>query len=488
MRISEKLLKYILFEFIICIFMFSSVYLIKGENNQYLLESVIGFFTILNLVGFFFEIKYVGRGLFSVASLFVVLMYLFNLGLPISRLFGWIDDDIGLYFMNRRIYSMGKDLFFEYLVYGFLLITMLQFGIVHYYCKKRHDLVLKSPEVFEQNLSDCKRVGVIMMIIGLLPYIYEESFTIRNTMIYGYQNAENTETLSGTGIGLMGNLFVLGFIAYLFSIQKNKKLFNVLLLLFSAYQVARMFLTGDRSTSMVNILVLILMRHKLVSPIKGLSAIKYVILAYAGMIIIKAVELTRSISSTRGIDEVTRELLQKNMLAETVFEYGGNVWCGMMVYYSVPSTAFFRLGTTYLAAMIGKPLSILKITDYFQKYADFSVFLQDDARGSVIASVKSSMGGSFSGEWWYNFGWVGILLIPVFGYFLAMFSDACFDKRKNPAFCSYLLFIATNVLWWVRQYFTSVTWAALFYGIVTWLLFQLVSRKKADTVGRKLIK
>ena len=127
---------------------------------------------------------------------------------------------------------------------------------------------------------------------------------------------------------------------------------------------------------------------------------------------------------------------------------------GMMVFYSMHDT-YYRLGSTYIASIIGKPLSILNINNSVWESADFSNYILK-SRDSVISSVSSAMGGSFSGEVFFNFGYLGVLLMPLFGYYLAKFSTACTLERKNIVFSSYLLYIATLVIWWVRQYFPNI--------------------------------
>ena len=169
--------------------------------------------------------------------------------------------------------------------------------------------------------------------------------------------------------------------------------------------------------------------------------------------------------------------------AQTVFEYGGNIWSGMMVYYCVPSSGSFRYGLTYLAAIIGKPLQILGITNEVWNFADFSVFLTQGNHGALINTLTQAMGGSFSGEVYFNFGWFSIVLIPIFGYYLAKFSHSCFSKQNNPVLSGYLLYVATLVIWWVRQYFTSVSWQALFYGVFIFVLYSVLSRRSAHRKG-----
>lgn len=372
---------------------------------------------------------------------------------------------------------MGGNIFVDFCTYAFLLISMLQVGTIYFYSKNKIIKEVKEPIDYDIKLHQCRTLGIICVAIGILPYLYSEYQIIVSGLRYTYQSAEGSLNLSGTGIGLIGNLFIVGMMFWMFGLQKNRAKFDIFFFSFSAYQIGRMVITGDRSTGVALILVWLLMRHKFVVPIQGKRAVLYVFIIYFAMLLLKYIEMTRSITQGNG-SEIFHELLQSNMLVETIFEYGGNAWCGMMVYYSVPATAFFRCGTTYLAGVIGKPLQLLGITDAVWKYADFSWFLQEPERGVLINRLTAAMGGSFSGEWYYNFGWVGVIIIPLFGYALAKFSDECINYKTNPILSAYLLYIATLVIWWVRQYFTSVSWSALFYGIVIWVLHQLVVRKE----------
>lgn len=472
MTIKRNLALFILGEIMMCTIVTFIVAIGNLNYNIYTIEKIIGVFSTLNFALFFFQLKKNNRDYFSVSTLFVIFMYLFNLGLPISRLFGWIDDT-GTRFMARRIYSMGADTFIDYMVYVYWLISMLQIGILYYYGKNTSFVVSDERTDYNYLLKICRKIGSILVFIGIVPYFYNEYIYIHDSLIYGYQNTESASNLSGTGIGLIGNLFMLGTMMWLFAFQKEKKVFDTLFCVLTIYQIFRMYFTGDRSTGIVLILIWLLVRHNFVAAIKGKKAILYAIVIYIAMIFIKMIEITRTFSNLKA-SEIFHELVQSNIIAETVFAYGGNVWSGIMVYYSVPSSGMFRYGLTYLAAIIGKPLSILKITDVVWQFADFSNFLQEDARGPVVANIRSAMGGSFSGEWYFNFGWIGIAIIPIFGFILAKFSDACVIKTNNPVKSAFLLYVATMVIWWVRQYFSSVAWYTLFYGIVVCITYSLV--------------
>ena len=471
MIVKQKIFNYFMIELLICGILVLGC---KFISDKVSVEKFIGFFTIINIIIFFITQRIIRKEVFSISTLFTVFMYLFNLGLPVSRLFGWIDREKEA-FVVRRIYIMGKDTFIQYSIYAFLLITMLQLGIFYYYSKQNYSDLLEYDNelIYEKLLKRCNNIGVICLILGIIPYIYEEYIYIQGAVLYGYSNSENTSNLSGTGIGLIGNLFVLGIFFLIYSYQKNKIKFNILFYFFVIYQIIRMYVTGDRSTGVTLILVCVLIRHKFVSEIKGIKAVLYLFIVYIAMIFIKLIEMTRFINSASAND-VIYELFQSNMFAETIFEYGGNVWSGMMVYYSVPSTGSFRYGLTYIAAIIGKPLSILGINDSIWRFADFSYFINDDGRGSVIETARSAMGGSFSGEWYFNFGWIGLFFIPVFGYFLAKFSDACVDKKQNPVLSAFFIYIATLIIWWVRQYFTSVSWYSVFYGLIVYFLYKFL--------------
>lgn len=483
MKVRRKNVLYFMLEVLLCMCVMYIIDISSVTKDQEAIEKIYGAFSLINVAVFFICLKWIRNELFSIASLFVIFLYLFNLGLPIARLFGWIDNLSGTYFMNRRIYSMGTNTFNEYLFYVFCLVSMLQVGILHYYSVVPFSCISTENDgnefdfEYDMKLMRCHTLGTILILIGILPYIYSEFVYVRGAMIYGYQNAENTVSLSGTGLGLLGNMFIIGAMMWMISYQRDKKKFDSIFVALTLYQVVRMFITGDRSTGIALILVWLLIRHKFVSPIKGFRACIYLVGIYFSMVFIKLIEMTRAIGSPT-VTEAIHDLFQSNILADTVFEYGGNVWCGMMVYYSVPETGSFRCGLTYLAAIIGKPLSVLNITNRFMEFADFSVFLGESERGALINKLTDAMGGSFSGEWWFNFGWIGIVLIVFFGYYLAKFSDVCVNSKRSPIVSTYLLYVATLVIWWVRQYFTAVSWYALFYGTVIFILNNLLSRRQ----------
>lgn len=435
------------------------------------LEAYIGLISIISLCNFFFSISRTCKEYFSIAVLFVVFMYLFNLGIPISRFLGWINDETEL-FLSRRVYIMGYDTFFEYTAYCFILISGLQLGVLMRITSIKRHIADEEKLDNRQKLYECSFIAKVCMLIGIVPYLVQEFLLIRASMANAYQSFEID--LSGTGLGLISSVFVLGVFLQLVAWQKESRKFDFLMYVFGLFQIIRMFVTGDRSTGITILLLILLIRHRFVKPLNSRKSMLYIACAYLGMLGIKAIELTRS-SLNSDMGEVIRELFQSNMLVETINEYGGNVWSGMMVYYSVPRTGSYRYGLTYLAAIVGKPLMILGISSEVWKFSDYANFINDPARGSIIEAAKGVFGGSFSGEWYFNFGFVGLILIIPFGYLLGTFSDACMDKNKHPILTGYLMYVGTLVIWWVRQYFPSVSWISMFLGVVLgfiWLLFK----------------
>ena len=168
----------------------------------------------------------------------------------------------------------------------------------------------------------------------------QEYLLIRASMFNAYQSFEIN--LSGTGLGLIGSVFVLGVFLQLVAWQKKPRRFNSLMCVFGLFQIIRMFVTGDRSTGITILLLILLIRHRFVKPLNSRKSILYIACAYLGMLGIKVIELTRS-SLNSDMIEVIQDLFHSNILVETINEYGGNVWSGMMVYYSVPRTGSFRL-------------------------------------------------------------------------------------------------------------------------------------------------
>ena len=364
---------------------------------------------------------------------------------------------------------MGKSNHINYSIYSFLLINALQIGLLFYYTKSYKKVRVKSVIWSVNDYRKCLYYGIFLLLIGLIPYYITEKQYIEDSILYTYQSDEITN-FAGTGFGLIGNLFHLGTIAILLGLSNKKKYFYSFLILLTAYQVIRMFITGDRSTSIMLMFVWILIKHHYVSSFSLKRSLFYIFFSYIALISLKAIEITRQ-ESNSDYFEVISYASKDNIIVETIKEFGGNVWCGEMVYYSVPKYEFYKCGTTYPAAIIGQFLKILRIDNSVFEYSSFATFINKVAkRDRIINNVSQSMGGSFSGECYYNFGWLSIFLIPFLGFYLGKFSDYCLTKHYAFLYNALYLYIATNILWWVRQYFSSVAQTSILYSLLIWIM------------------
>lgn len=464
-----KISNFVLIQLILIVTLFLGVLITYEQNDK---ESIIGFYSIINLMLYLYLIHKQKAEYISIYSFFIMFMYLFNLGLPISRFIGTIGCEES-FFMERRIYSMGKDLFINYLLYSYSLISFIEIGIFYFLATFKGFPKYKDTKFQVYDVKHYRHIAFFCILLGLIPFILIEKESIINTLTFGYQSSDIVDSISGTGLGLISNFFYIGFFTLLLSYQKEKKNFIILCSIFSLYQIIRMYLTGDRSTGLTMILVILLMYHTYISKIKGKKMIMGIIVTYFFLAFLKLIEITRK--ETVDIEDIFTKILHENPFTQTIFEYGGNVWSGMMVYYSMTET-YFRMGSTYIASIIGKPLSILHINDDIWNYADFSNYIIS-SKNATIMEVRSAMGGSFSGEVFFNFGYFGILLMPLFGYYLAKFSIACTNTRHNILYSGYFLYLSTIVTWWVRQYFPILAWHAIFYGISIFLIYRLLYKR-----------
>ena len=477
MKLQKRFMAYLYIEFLLCFIIIIAIKL-NFFSSLYMLENMLGIIIIINYINYYFFAAKMQLEILSLSSYFITFMYLFNLGIPVCRLMNWIDSS-GETFMNLRIYIMGITNYIGYLLYAFLLITFLQIGVLYYHSQKQEKRIPLYKNKIEYNyaLIKCKNIGFFCILIGILPYILNEYIYIKDALRWGYQSVNSTN-LSGTGIGLIGNLFLVGYIMILYAFQHNKKKFDCLFLILLFYQLFRMYITGDRSTGITLILVIIMIRNKFINKIKRSRIIKYGISGIFILFLLKIIETSRQLE-TFTLKNIIYFFSSNNIIGNTIFGFSNNVWSGMMVRYCMSQVPDYRLGLTYLAAIIGKPLSILNITDSVWQYAAFSNYINSPERDILISEIRSAMGGSFSGEIYFNFGWFGIIIIFFWGYLLAKISEVSLDGiYSNPTISAFLLYLSTLLIWWVRQYFTSVSWYSIFYGIVIFMLYHILSIKK----------
>lgn len=135
----------------------------------------------------------------------------------------------------------------------------------------------------------------------------------------------------------------------------------------------------------------------------------------------------RNISSnTAQYYNFIQYILNENPISYILAEFGGTILTLYTVIDNVPEAVSFSNGLTYIGSItILLPFSTRILGDYF--LSNISV---GDAMNVYFGG---GLGGSWIAEIYYNFGYFGILIVPVFSYYINRFSDM-FSYNKLPKY------------------------------------------------------
>lgn len=331
-----------------------------------------------------------------------------------------------------------------------------------------------------ENDFELKKAGVAgysLLFLSAPAMLYNSMLQIQVRLSGAYSKIYSVDSsFHGVPLGPMMNLFLPAVFFILYSYIKSKKKFIAVAISISLYYILYMILSGAKIHSLVTILAILVMYNHYfglkLSP-------KIIVFGYLAMKVIVAVTSMRSdtgLGETGGVwAQFVEGFLNKDPIIELLAELGGTILTVTLVMLSIRTGGDYLYGQSYLFGPVGSILKGLRISDYFSDKADMYVYLTDPARGSYINGKTYAMGGSAIGEWFLNFGWAGLLLVPLLVWLIMKLQRALLDDSENAfrkvmCYCFLVLFIMYS-----RQYITDLFWITFYRCVTCYILLKLLS-------------
>lgn len=336
----------------------------------------------------------------------------------------------------------------------------------------------------EIQLIQARNAGRILFFISAPAMLYNNITLMKIRMTISYHDIYNVNpSFYGIPLGPFINLFLPSLFFLLYSYKNDKKRFTLISTFIAIYYGIYMVLTGAKIAAIVTILAIMVMYNYYF----GLKlTLKNVILSYLA---IKALVAVTSMRSDIGL-AVEGNIIQQFMdgfinddpIIELLNELGGTILTPTLVMYAVREGGGYLWGKSYLFGPLGSILEGMRITDYFSNQANMVVYLTDPARGAYINSKTYAMGGSAIGEWYLNFGWIGIILVPIFVIAIIKFEEVIFRDKNNPlsevmAYCFLI-----SLIMYSRQYITDMFWILFYRYTVCFFLTEIIMKSKRNNV------
>lgn len=407
------------------------------------------------------------KSLLSVGSIFILFTLLFHCGQAIITTIG-MDDP----YIHRSVISKAiDDEFVNAEIYVLLSILFLGNGYLFYQHigrNKKKNEEMDSNE--EKSLKYIKNIALIILLFSFIPMIYIDLLKIIALKDSGYmQTYEVYKSGIQKYIALIAK-FARPAISILLLSYKNKPKKCKTILISSTIYYVLMMLSGDRGTYIIYILCNLIIYYRCAKKIKIKTIILYSIIGYFFLGFISAISMFRySEWSLDSLINIFNLRSSNGILYSCLREFGVTMETLIYAMRFVPSYSHYNYGLTYLIGLLN--ISPILPNTFVENYANCFAYIY-----AYPLEYQNSLGGSFLGELYYNFGWLGVVATFLIGILIGKV-DYNLDKyidEKNWIKVAVIVSFIPNIILWVRDYFSGI----LFIGFWMWIMIKIFNTNK----------
>lgn len=382
-------------------------------------------------------------------TIILVLSYLYYFGQYLLNFFG--IELTGQYTINsvftpQKINSAALYLLVNIIV---LHLAVLLFQRTTRKTKPYHEI--------PGNKQAFKYVSLGLLAVSFVCEVAVLLFKIAINRASGYATALNSN-YAGAGsfsyiVNFCSTLFLPAVFASLVATKDSKsKIFPwITYVIF----IALYFLSGSRFEAVVSMAGIFLLVN---FYFKKVNFRKLAMFALVGLVVLYVCSLMSNVrritnyGRTSDYGAIVREAFEdtnsNNFLTSVVSTAGFQVLTVTAVKENCPDVIDYSYGTYYLGGMVRV---IPNITGGENKLITDSI----DTMFTQFLTKTYGMGSSFIIEAYYNFGYLGILMMLVYGYLIAYVSEQMQNvrdgKQKNMIFTYFIFYIAASSCFWIRS-------------------------------------
>lgn len=394
------------------------------------------------------------RGVFSFASMFLFFSWFFHCGQIIKLGFnipGLVPLDVTRY---ADAYEIVQAFRFYYLTQ-----FMVTCGMLLCPSKSKRKIIRDGTDIS----FNAKKTYMWLWAIGIVPRIYIDSLILRNGFSNGYAGVYNL--VIPQMFQTLAFFFDAGCIVALMNKRENKRhaiLFWVVLV----YKCITMS-TGARQERIAFLIIWIMIYYFIVNDIKIRNIITLSAIVFFGVMLIHAIGNVRTsgdLSFTAIIDNLSLTS-ENSILGDMLGEFGSALTTLATTMRNIPSKVGFGYGDAYLAGA----LSIIPTLATRVGLGSAAVYVSKLPGATYF-------GGSYIGELYYNFSWLGIIGGLIIGRVI-MSAQLNIYECKNKVLSLkkvYSAIVMISMYLFVRGYFADMAQRLVWI----WILLNIINNKK----------
>lgn len=396
-----------------------------------------------------------GIPLISIPNVFTGLVLLFNCGQLIMNGFG-IKGSVPLPFQRYGNAIVVKNSFFFYLFAQ--LFCALAISIFDLY------QINNSPYKGKQsNIDNTDKLCKVFLLFGFIPRIYIDIRSLIACLNKGYAGVYTL--YFPQYIQTVAFFFDVGLVLLLFFLKNEKYKKRILFICVLLYKCI-MMLSGARQDKVAFLLVWFYLFFFVTASVNIWKIIFLGVCGVIGMTALSVITYTRAggISNISTIVACLKDEVIGHMIGNIMGEFGASFDTLEIVMNFVPEFVPYGLGKSYLAGL----LSVVPLlVSHISPLSKYSFFLQ-----LIPGRVTYAMGGSFLGEFYFNFSWIGLLGCVVLGFVLYRLYFVISNTQANNIQKAWNSIVLIELILFVRGYFTDMVqklvWVYILFRLCDW--------------------
>lgn len=346
----------------------------------------------------------------------------------------------------------------------FLLSQTVYFIAVGISCGK-----LQKEKKVNQRQADVSVYGKILVLIGVIPRLYIDIFSLVGARANGYEGVYSIyfpQAIQSIAFFFDAGLF---FLLYAQTDRRKQKFYLVAVIVYKCIMMS----TGARQDKVAFLLVWLYVYFFIINKITVKKLALLVVVCIAGFMFISAIGTIR-VNDTVSLSQ-TLSLLQSgtmnNVIGGALGEFGSAFDTLEVAIKYTPSEIPFGWGKSYVAGL----LSIIPLlVNQIPSLAKAVIFVNQLPR-----HVTFALGGSFLGELFYNFSWFGIIGSSVVGAFITKLHNGIVDDSSCDIFYkAWYSILATAMILFVRGYFTDMMQKLVWTYIAIYIIRMYLAKRE----------
>lgn len=401
----------------------------------------------------------------SIPTMFIVFCLLFHCGQIIKIAFE-IEGTVPLPFENYASEDIIQIAFWFYILSQTFFV--LAVGIISTLPKAS-----MRTYSFLSKVSDASMIAVakIFLLLGVLPRIYIDFASLLGAASSGYEGVYSL--YFPQPVQTLAFFFDIGLIILLFAWSntiKGKYLF-ILVILYKCLIMS----SGGRQDKVAFLLIWIYIFYFVIQKIDLKKTIIVVSMCIAGFLFISSIGLLRTTGAFDFSDIMT--LLFSGEMESTVGnalgEFGSAFATLEVAVRYTPDVIGYGYGRTYLAGLLS---AVPLLVNQIPLLSPTVVFLSQ-----LPTSVTFAFGGSYLGEFYYNFAWGGLLGSCIVGGIIGKIHVKLVQSEYASLLeKSWAAILAISIILFIRGYFTDFAQRLIWAYLLIYLICSSRKRKRNE--------